>query len=105
MPKFTCQIDDCGFEAEFTHLDGYGIGDRLLEGVIFKVTIDENGEYQVKVLPEHAEYFSDLNEQKWIAALIKECKDHEGESINFDPKLGSVFQCPKCRYSSVSLEK
>ncbi len=47
-------------------LDGYSFGDRILEGVIFRVTIDENGEVQVKEEEPDHPYNEVLNMKKWL---------------------------------------
>lgn len=51
---------------EFGLMDGYHFGDRLLEGVMFKVTIDENDKIQVALEPDSEEYCKGLNMVKWM---------------------------------------
>lgn len=51
---------------EFALFDGYDFAERILEGVIFKVWIDENDEIQVEPMPGNEEYLSGLNMKKWL---------------------------------------
>ena len=57
-------------------IDGYEVGDRLLEGVMFIVTVQSNGTLAVKVHPDAQEYFEDLNKEKWL----KEIAEHVQEA-------------------------
>lgn len=66
-------------------LDGYSVGDRLLEGVMFECRKNDDGTFDVKVSPECAPYFSNLNEAKWLAAM----KEYAEET--------DIFTCPNCR--------
>ena len=54
--------------------DGYSVGDRLLEGVMFEcrfITVDPGGEQKivVNIQPECASYFSGLNETRWLREM------------------------------------
>lgn len=83
MPKFVCE--HCGpiTEVEF---DGYGFGERILEGVMFIGTLSPDGKIlSVKVRDIDADYFSDLNQKKWL----KEAKTYLGET--------DVVTCVKCQ--------
>jgi hypothetical protein len=46
--------------------DGYSFGDRLLEGVMFIATIEDDNTLSVKISPMSEDYFSELNESKWL---------------------------------------
>jgi len=50
--------------------DGYSFGDRLLEGVMFIATIAEDGTLSVEITPEHAGYFSGLNQELWLEKAL-----------------------------------
>lgn len=80
------QCPDCG-EQEYVLFDGYPIGDRMLEGVMFEVRKNDDGTLDVRISPDCADYFSQLNEAKWLRE-IKEAL----ESGNFDDELS----CPRC---------
>lgn len=81
MIKFDCE--KCG-RIEMSLLDGYGVGDRLLEGVMFECRQNDDNTFDVAISPKHAEYFSKLNEKKWLGE-IKEAAKHQ-----------DVFTCPHC---------
>jgi hypothetical protein len=52
-------------------VNGYSFGDRLLEDVRFKITIDANGTFHAEVFPQYKEYFNDLNTTKWLAEACR----------------------------------
>jgi len=79
--KLIC--DNCG-EIGHVLVDGYGFGDRLLEGVMFKVR-DVNGKPKVDGVTEDSqEYFNGLNAKKWIKECEKYCKELD------------IATCPNC---------
>ena len=51
-------------------LDGYHVGDTLLEDVKFKITVNEDDTLKAEVHPLSAEYFSKFNEKKWLKAIV-----------------------------------
>lgn len=59
-------------------LDGYGFGDRLLEGVMFRVTIIEG---DIRCLGHHAnsndymKKFSQAQLAEWDEAVVANCRD------------------------------
>lgn len=79
--KFQCE--NCG-KVDYALLDGYNVGDRLLEGVMFEIRCINNNIYQAQVTKDCAEYFEDLNKQKWIKAM----EEYAAET--------DVFECPEC---------
>jgi len=78
---FTCP--DCG-NVDHLVFDGYPVGDRMLEGVMFEIRKSDNG-LQIKVEDDAKEYFESLNEKMWLDQ-IRECVEGDG-----------VANCPKCR--------
>lgn len=55
-------------------LDGYTVGDRLLEGVMFNYEIEVISYEECKVLSIEVDnsaklYFEDLNQQKWLEVM------------------------------------
>jgi hypothetical protein len=48
------------------YIDGYPFGERILDGVIFEITI-ENDAFKAKITPKCADYFAKLNEKRWLA--------------------------------------
>jgi hypothetical protein len=67
-------------------IDGYSIGDRLLEGCMFECHI-VNDEIVVNVSPPFAKYFSGLNTKKWLTAITESVNDPNFDSfISLDKK-------------------
>ena len=70
-----------GFEKEdgtiiqTAYFDGYHFGDRLLEGVMFKVTVTEKGKLEVEPCPDAEDYLKDVNRKKWLGEAKKFAKD------------------------------
>ena len=83
--NFKCH--NCG-DIDYVLLDGYSVGDRLLEGVMFEIRRDGQG-YKINVSAEDANYFSDLNEQKWLAKILKYASSTD------------YVTCPKCSSGDV----
>jgi len=50
-------------------IDGYPVGDRLLEGVLFQVSFDSKNKIKVEIEPSCYEYFESLNKSKWYKAI------------------------------------
>jgi hypothetical protein len=80
MKNPTC--DSCGL-LEYALVDGYGFGDRVLEGVYFEVRVVK-GKISVSTCEAHKDYMGGLNEKKWM----KEAKSFVKET--------DVLECPKC---------
>ena len=87
MCKLIC--DNCG-ELDYVTLDGYNIGEKLLEGVKFKVWI-KNGAYRAWFLDPDDEYLDQINKEYWIARCIDILPDME-EAIC--PLCGSSVGMP-----------
>jgi len=79
---FTC--DKCG-KVDHVVVDGYDIGERLLEGVSFHIRREE-GEFSAKVAEEHLPYFK----RNKIAA-----EEWEEEMVSFVEDL-DIAACSKC---------
>lgn len=80
--KLKC--DGCGI-VDHAIIDGYAVGDRLLEGVKFILTILSD-KVVANVHPDDADYFKSLNQKKWL----KEVREF-AEDENLD-----VVTCPMC---------
>ena len=50
-------------------IDGYPVGDRLLEDVWFKVSVKEDGTLHVEIADSSREYFESFNAKKWLKAM------------------------------------
>ena len=67
--KFIC--DKCG-EVDAIMINGYGIGDKLLEGVMIKFTYDANHKMQASLNnPDHEEYCKKLNMKEYFKNSIE----------------------------------
>ena len=56
-------------------IDGYNIADRLLEGVMFDVTFDENGKVlNISVEDEAKEYFEQMNQKKFLKEVKEDAE-------------------------------
>ena len=80
--KFYCPV--CEKETDYALLDGYPVGDRLLEGVMFEARLLADQKYEVKPAADSEEYLEKLNRNKWLKAM-----QAYAEEIDFG-------QCPKC---------
>jgi hypothetical protein len=70
--------DDSEDTFQSAYMNGYDFGDTVLENVSFRVDILSDGRIRVGIDPLHADYFKDLNEDKWLAeALRYACSDCE----------------------------
>lgn len=72
-----------GFEKEngeivsSAYVDGYWFGDRLLEGVFFKITVDEKGKLKSEVREDCAKYFARLNKKLWLKEAVEFSKTND----------------------------
>jgi hypothetical protein len=52
-------------------INGYSVGDRLLEDVMFDIQIVNGTINSVSCRKEDLDYFEDLNQSKWLEAVRK----------------------------------
>lgn len=78
---FKCE--DCG-DVKMVTLDGYAIGDRLLEGVMFNITKRKNGTFKAVFAEPDSRYVQGLNKRKWE----KDMAEYAAET--------DVFACGTC---------
>ena len=97
--KFICnEADDAGEgipdtgcgEVDSYLIDGYSFGDKLLEGVMFEVTI-KNGKPIVEVTPESKPYFEQLNQAIWLKKAVKFAE------------RADIVTCGKCKSNDIVL--
>lgn len=82
MKTFKC--DTCG-PVDHVLLDGYPVGDRLLEGVLFEIRFTKNGKsYTASTTKDDAEYMSQLNVKRWRKEMVEYAKGTD------------IASCPKC---------
>jgi hypothetical protein len=65
-----------GTQLDTAIFDGYGVGDRILEGVKFIVKI-EDGKLHPTIHPDDAEYFSTLNQKYWMDRVTEYVQDDD----------------------------
>jgi hypothetical protein len=51
-------------------IDGYCFGDRLLEGVMFRICVGADGRLAAEVGPASAAYFDGLNGKRWLNEAV-----------------------------------
>jgi hypothetical protein len=77
-------------------VDGYSVGDKLLEGVMFECRffqVDPDAEQKivVNIQPACAEYFSGLNETKWLRAVTAAVNDPNYDSFLASDEKGDAW--------------
>lgn len=92
MP-FVC--DKCKARFPEILVDGYPVGDRLLEGVMFRVTIENQKAKVLGVVDEAKPYMEGLNEAKWITEV------QEFVEANKDDVIAG---CPVCKWDIIPSE-
>jgi hypothetical protein len=68
--------------AEF---DGYSIADRLLEGLMFQISVQEDGTLKASVKEKDKAYFSDFNQEKFLKLAVDYAYTND---IFYDPNTG-----------------
>lgn len=58
-------------------LDGYSVGERLLEGMHFLLTINDDGRLSVETPQSAKDYMSKLNEERWLEQALDYVKDND----------------------------
>ena len=61
---------------ECAYIDGYLVGERLLEGVMFEIRI-VGKKFKAKVIDQYKEYFETLNTKKWLKAVESYCAQND----------------------------
>ena len=73
---------------DVAYMDGYSVGDTLLEGCMFECTV-KGDIVEVKVTDSCAVYFERLNTKKWLKEVADEANDPEFDGFLADEN-GSV---------------
>ena len=66
-----------GTQLKTAIFDGYFVGDRILEGVHFIVTIKEDGTLDAVIHPSDKCYFETLNTKYWMDKVIDYIQDYD----------------------------
>jgi hypothetical protein len=69
--KFKHFETESGKTIKTAQFDGYSVGDRLLEGLMFQVDIQDDGTMKVYVKPEDEDWFDQFNTAKWLKEAQK----------------------------------
>lgn len=93
MSKYTFKCEGCGQEHEYALLDGYYVGDRLLEGVMFEVRIADDGTFSATPCAGMEGYLIGLNMPHWIELMTKYAKKRDLFTCP-DPKCGEDIENP-----------
>jgi len=103
----TFKCDKCG-EIDHVTVDGYAVGDRVLEGVMFEIRFAKGAKkYKATVEDEAREYFSELNQKMWLKRMEKYAGETDtascpkcGEDVDMNPEI----QRPEAKPIEVKLE-
>lgn len=86
--------ENCGKELEFVYVDGYAFGDKLMEGVLFKVSLSEEGWLCLGLkAAEDSKYMEQFNWSYWKSSCLEYCK-----TVDF-------VECPICGEEEVLVEE
>jgi len=88
MKKFICEaVDGLGYsvkgtgcgEIDYYLMDGYDFGDRVLEGVMFRVSYNENDEIVVATDEDWSDspYLVGLNEKYWLEQALANAQGND----------------------------
>lgn len=105
MRQFVIAETGQRIEPQIAYYDGYGVAERLLEGVLFEVTLDEQGNFVCNgVREEDRSYYDDFAPKKhveWQEQIVKECERYadqlatlDGEDIEVVDEAGQPAQTP-----------
>ena len=83
--KFKHFETESGKTIKTAQFDGYNVGERLLEGLMFQVDIQDDGTMKVYVKPEDQNWFDQFNTTKWLQEAQKFA---ESNDIFEDPSSG-----------------
>ncbi len=74
-------------------VDGYSIADRLLEGVMFEVTVDDNGITTVEVQEEDRDYFGQFNGEMFLKKVWEYAERllEDGDEVEIPKRLQEKY--------------
>ena len=68
-----------------SEFDGYSIGDRLLEGLMFQISVQEDGTLKASVKEKDKAYFSDFNQEKFLKLAVDYAYEND---VFYEPTSG-----------------
>lgn len=83
MTKFKHFETESGKITKTAQFDGYSIAERLLEGLMFQVTVQEDGTLKTYLKKEDEDWFSQFNVEKWM----KEAEEHSYKNDIFEDPI------------------
>ena len=89
--KIIC--DNCGKVLDYVLVNGYGFGDRTMEGVLFKVQLKEDTWICLGVVEEYKEYMKQFNWKYWKGLCEDYCHGND------------FAECPLCGEEEVLVEE
>lgn len=92
MRNFQCP--ECDHVFDTFQVDGYPVGDRVLEGVMFNVQKQDDGTWTAKVAEPDNSYVRGLNIPMWNQAVAEYVRDAADDEIAECPN-------PECDYGIV----
>ena len=84
--------DGCKKELDYVLVNGYPFGDRLMEGVMFKVCLSKNKWICIGVEEEAKEYIKQFNWKYWKSICESFCNEND------------LAHCPLCGEEEVLVE-
>jgi hypothetical protein len=69
------------------YLNGYHFGDRLLEGVPFGLTVEDDGTLSAFVPPQAKSYMTELNVRKWLGIAVAHAEQEDADTFYLSPNL------------------
>lgn len=77
MKKYKGFSNESGKIFKNAYFHGYNFGDRLLEGVMFRATVNDNGELSVECTKSGIAYFKKLNMKMWSDLALEYAKQND----------------------------
>ena len=85
--KFKHFETESGKTITTAQFDGYSIAERTLEGLMFQVTIQEDGSLKASVKPEDEDWFDQFNTSKWL----KEATEYAEKCEQFEDPISGEY--------------
>lgn len=83
-PVARCFVYEDGRETDTAYIDAYSFGDRLLEGVMVRVSITEDKHLELQFVESAKEYVQGLNQKYWLreaTAYVLQVIEKEDDAI------------------------
>ena len=94
--KYLYFENESGDQFDTALMDGYSVGDRLLEDVMFVCKIEDGKLNVIGVDEDSKPYFSELNEKLWMERAQKYAQDYDMFVV--PNERGNSFSNEDCWY-------